>query len=197
MNKPWTKTVAMVALVLGAMLLTGCGDDGDTAAGSTTDAEFNDADLAFAQNMIPHHEQAVQMAEMAQQHAASAEVKDLAERIEAAQGPEIEQLTAWLEAWGEEAPTGGMDHGDMGHGDPDSDMGGMMTGEDMAVLGDARGRDFDEMFLEMMIEHHEGAIDMAETEVDEGENADAVELAERIISAQNDEIDEMESMLDP
>ena len=186
------KTLALVALPIAALLLSACGADADAGDGA---ASFNDADIAFAQGMVPHHQQAVEMAQLAEQRAESAEVKDLAADIEAAQAPEIEQLTTWLQDWEAESPTPSMDHGDMGHGDASSDLSGMMTAEDMGMLEDTRGAGFDEMFLTMMIEHHEGAVEMAETEVDEGENADAIAMAEQIITTQEAEIKQMEQLL--
>ena len=195
------KTLAAIALLATAGLtLTGCGGDADDATtGSTSsDSAFNDADVTFAQEMIPHHEQAVEMAELAQDRADSGEVLELAENIEAAQGPEIDTLQGWLEAWGEEAPsdeTDGMDHGDMGHGSS-SEMPGMMDENEMNDLMAASGASWDRMFLEMMIEHHEGAIEMAHVEVDEGDNPDAVALAEKIISDQQTEITQMRQLLE-
>ncbi|CAI9418038.1 hypothetical protein HIDPHFAB_03170 [Nocardioides sp. T2.26MG-1] len=194
------KTLAAVALLAASGLtLTACGDDtsGDSdgqAQSSDTATSFNDADVTFAQQMIPHHQQAVEMAQMADGRATSAEVKELAENIEAAQGPEIETMTNWLEEWGQEVPSGDMEHGDMGHGG--GDMAGMMDDEQMSDLEDAMGGSWDQMFLEMMIEHHEGAIEMAETEVDEGESPEAVALAEKIITDQQAEIALMQDLLD-
>lgn len=189
------KMTAVLALVLaGAFTLASCGDD-DGSPTSGGSAEFNDADVQFAQDMIPHHEQAVIMAQMAESHADSPEVKELAAKIEAAQAPEIETMTQWLEDWGQDPSSGGMDHGDMGHGDP-SGMPGMMDEDDLADLDGAMGGDWDQMFLTMMIAHHEGAIEMATTEQADGENPDAVALAEKIEADQTAEITVMEGLLD-
>jgi uncharacterized protein (DUF305 family) len=180
-----------LAVVLGAACSSN--DDPSTvdAGGQTTaeeTAEHNDADVEFAQMMIPHHEQAVEMAQLAATRADSEDVKDLAGRIEAAQSPEIEEMTGWLAVWGEEAePTGGMD--EMG----DS---GMMTDAEMTELEAASGAAFDRLFLEMMVAHHTSAIEMAETEIADGQFPDAVALAEEIKSAQEAEIAEMESLLE-
>lgn len=197
-----------VTAVTAALVLAACGNGdapSDTGSGTRTSAPtssedtagaHNDQDVDFAQGMIPHHQQALRMAQTAQSRASSAEVKDLASRIEKAQDPEIETMSGWLEAWGEDVPSDmpGMDHG--GHGDDSSDMPGTMGTEDMDQLMDASGHDFDTMFLTMMIEHHEGAVDMAATEKDKGRYGPAKALADDIITAQTAEIEEMNGLLD-
>lgn len=192
------KTLAAIALLATAGLtLTACGGDPADDAGDAS-SDFNQADVTFAQQMIPHHEQAIEMAQMAQGRASSDEVLELAETIEAAQGPEIDTLKSWLDTWGEGEPSGGMggmDHGNMG-GDESGAMAGMMDEDEMNDLMAASGPDWDRMFLEMMIEHHEGAVEMAQVEVDEGENTDAVALATKIISDQQAEIAEMRQLLE-
>jgi len=156
--------------------------------------------------MIPHHTQAVHMAEMATQQAGNDQVKQLAARIQQAQGPDIEQMRGFLAAWGEpetgaagtSGSMGGMDHGNMGtssstpmsHG-----MSGMMTDQQMQQLGQANGTTFDRMFLQMMTEHHNGAIQMAQTELAQGQNPDAKALAQKIINDQQAEIAEMQQLL--
>lgn len=204
--------LAAAATVTAAVLLSACGsgghegmdmgDSGDSSASSSESApasaeEHNAADVEFAQAMIPHHEQAVEMADLAVDQASSEEVRTLAEEIRDAQNPEIETLTGWLEDWGEEVPDGGMDHGGMDMGDDDMDMGmdGMMSEEELTELENATGAAFDEMFLEMMIEHHRGAVEMAETEQAEGSYQPALDMAEDIIATQNAEIDQMNGML--
>ncbi|OLT00437.1 hypothetical protein BJF90_35165 [Pseudonocardia sp. CNS-004] len=166
-------------------------------AGASTDR--NEADTRFAQMMIPHHRQAVAMAGMAVERTANPDVKALAEQIQAAQDPEIERMTGFLQAWGAAVPAeddmsampemDDMDHSDMG------DMSGMMTPEQMNELQGASGAEFDRMFLEMMIAHHEGAVHDSEREVAEGVNPQAKDLAQQIISAQNAEITQMRQML--
>lgn len=191
------KRLAAVSVVLAA-LTAACGSDDDGGAieadpgASEVTAEFNEADVAFAQGMIPHHVQAIEMAELASDRAESDEVKDLAARIEAGQGPEIEVMTGWLQSWGEPVEPDGMDGMDgMDHGG----MSGMMSDEDMTALADADGADFDRQFLEMMAEHHRGAIEMAEVELDEGESPDALQLAQLIMDTQTEEIVEIEELL--
>lgn len=163
----------------------------DETAAADADA-FNDADVEFAQGMIGHHEQAIEMADMALDPTvgASSEVQDLATRIKAAQDPEIELMTGWLTAWGEPVQM------DTSEGHDMSSMEGMMSAEDMDALGAATGTEFDTMWLEMMIEHHEGAIAMAETEQADGLSAEAIALTDAIITAQRGEIDEMQGLLD-
>ncbi|RFU20602.1 DUF305 domain-containing protein [Geodermatophilus marinus] len=192
-------------LMTGAIVLAGCSDGGEGAsAGSSAEGTaaadssandstaHNDADVAFVQGMLPHHEGALRMAQLADGRASDPRVIDLADRIEAAQGPEIETMTGWLEAWGEPLPEedmGGMDHGSGG-----MDMEGMSQ-EDMTALDSSSGAEFDRMFLEMMIPHHQGAVDMAETEIADGSNPDAVEMAREIVESQTAEIEEMQTLL--
>lgn len=166
------------------LTLAGCGNDD---ADSQASEQFNDADVTFAQQMIPHHRQAVEMAQLAQERAASPEVKSLAADIERAQGPEIETMSSWLDAWGEDAP----DEMDM-----PMDMPGMMSEDEMADMEGMSGAAFDEMFLTMMIQHHEGAIEMAQTEQADGENPDAIALAEQIEADQTAEIATMRDLLE-
>ncbi|GAA4858166.1 DUF305 domain-containing protein [Saccharopolyspora cebuensis] len=160
-------------------------------------AVHNQADIAFAEGMIPHHQQALRMADMVPERTGNAEVLDLAERIRAAQQPEIDQLEGWLAEWRPAPPQGHQmpqEHSMPEHGGHEG-MHGMMTPEDMAALEQARGAEFDRMWLEMMIEHHEGAVQMAETELAEGANPEAKAMAQRIIDSQQAEIDEMNALL--
>jgi uncharacterized protein (DUF305 family) len=165
-----------------------------TAADSTGQAAHNDQDIAFAQGMIPHHQQAVDMATMAAEKATNAQVKDLASRIEGAQDPEIQQLTDMLDQWGASMP--GMSDMPTTSSMPGMDMGGdgMMTDEEMQQLEQATGADFDRMWVQMMIKHHQGAVAMAKTEIEKGDNADAKALAQKIITAQEAEITEMQGL---
>jgi uncharacterized protein (DUF305 family) len=145
--------------------------------------------------MIPHHQQAVQMAEMAADRASSAAVKDLASRIREAQDPEIRTMSGWLKTWGEDVPSAMPDMDHSGGHSGGSDMAGMMDGKDMDALSKASGKAFDTMFLTMMVEHHEGAVEMATTEKDKGEYGPATELADAVITAQTAEIREMNKLL--
>lgn len=185
----------LTAILFAAIaFLAACGSDDEPAMSGPP---HNNADLAFARGMIPHHEEAIEMAKLAGTRAASQEVKDLAQRIEAAQEPEIRQMRGWLRAWGEEETAGDnedMPGMDMGDGGGEEEM-GMMSPEQMRELEAASGPAFDRMFLESMIKHHESAIKMAETEVADGEFVDAKQLATRIIEDQKAEIDEMRRLL--
>lgn len=180
------------------------GDDMDMSDGAEdststisvpADAEFNAIDVAFAQGMIPHHGQAVQMADMALEISTDPTIRALAEKIKAAQDPEIVLMEGWLEEWDQPVPDRNqpMDHSsdDMGG----MMMSGMMSEADMARLGNATGTDFDRMFLEMMVLHHEGAIEMAEQQLADGKYQPAKDLAQAIIAAQQTEIDEMNALL--
>lgn len=153
--------------------------------------EHNEQDVMFAQQMIPHHKQAIAMSALAATRAKSNEVKTLARQIERAQGPEIKTMTGWLGQWGQPADDmsgmPGMDHGGGGMG--------MMSDQDMAKLEKATGAEFDRMFLTMMIKHHEGAVAMAEEERAKGAYAPAKTMAGAIITAQNAEIAEMRRLL--
>jgi uncharacterized protein (DUF305 family) len=183
-----------VAVVLGTTLAACSGGADDTAsqAGSGS-TEHNDADTQFAQMMIVHHQGALEMAELAGQKSQNPDVQTLAEGIAGAQQPEIDTMTGWLEAWGEDSD--GM--ADMDHSGMDMegmDMNGMSQEEVMAHLETLEGAEFDASFLEHMIAHHEGAVTMSETEVQDGTNQDAIALAETIIEAQTAEIAEMEQL---
>lgn len=156
-------------------------------AGAASATAFNDADVAFAQMMIPHHRQAVEMAAMADGRAAGTEVKDLAAKIKGAQQPEIDTMNEWLTAWGKPTAAPDQGHGSQSHG--------MMSDADMAKMMDAEGADFDKQFLTMMIAHHEGAVTMAKDETAKGSNAEAKALASKIITDQQAEITTMRDLL--
>ncbi|MCX2963742.1 DUF305 domain-containing protein [Gordonia aquimaris] len=162
------------------------------SATESSDSRHNDADVTFNQEMIPHHMQALMMADLVADRTTTPAVRDLADRIRAAQKPEIDEMTARLTSWGVSGEMGGHSgaHGAGGH-----DMSGMMTPQQMATLSQAEGTDFDRMWLEGMIAHHEGAIAMADAELADGINGPSRELAERVKSAQQAEIDEMNSIL--
>jgi uncharacterized protein (DUF305 family) len=198
-----------VSLAATAALLVGCSphDNPSSTSGTQSSAPapapaaqagHNQQDSTFAQEMIAHHTQAIDMAKLAPSRSTNPKVLDLASRIEKAQGPEIQQMQGWLTQWNAAAgPSSssmpGMDHGSVPSSP--SSMPGMMAGTDMTKLQQAKGAAFDKMFLEMMIQHHQGAIDMSKTELASGSNPDAKTLAQNIIDAQQSEITEMQSLL--
>lgn len=191
------RTAALAASALTvALVLTGCSTTTTTTMpsdmpgmdhGSSSDAsQFNDPDIAFVTQMIPHHQQAVEMADiLLGKTGVDPRVVDLAMQIKAAQGPEITTMTSWLKSWGQPSPEpmDGME------------MGGMMSPDDMNALTNASGADSSKLFLEQMIQHHQGAIDMANEELSKGKNADALALAKTIADAQTAEIAKMNEIL--
>lgn len=205
-----TKIIASLAAAsASAFLVVGCSNDSTdssmegnsmgsmssapmSSAQADSSAQFNDADVMFAQMMYPHHAQAVEMADMADGRTDNPEVLSLASAIAGAQQPEMDRMTAWLAAWGQPAPTADM--GNMGGMDHSSGS-GMMTAQDMDALMAASGPEFDRLWLTMMIAHHTGAIEMANTEIADGSNPDAQEMARTIVATQQQEIDTMQRLL--
>ncbi|MBJ8340841.1 DUF305 domain-containing protein [Antrihabitans sp. YC3-6] len=207
MRSTTIKIAASATVAAAALVLAGCSDDSDgnhdmgqmsnsaamgTSAPSATaeaSAEFNDADVTFTQMMYPHHAQAVEMAKLVDGRTSNPQVIELADSIEGAQAPEMEQMTRMLAAWGKPAPSdmGGTNHG--------GGMSGMMPPGQMADLAAKTGEEFDTAWLTMMIDHHNGAIEMARTELADGKNGEAKALAGNIIAAQEAEIATMNGLL--
>ncbi|MFJ5304202.1 DUF305 domain-containing protein [Streptomyces sp. NPDC088350] len=197
------RTALAVTAVAAALVLTACGGGGghdmgsmnsDSSPSVTASAKagaHNAADVSFSKEMIQHHRQAIEMADLARSRASSQEVKDLATKIKGAQDPEIKTMSGWLTSWGEEVPADmpGMSH------DMSSSMPGMMSSDDMDKLKQASGTGFDKMFLDMMVQHHQGAIKMATTEKADGTYGPATKLADGVITAQTAEVKEMNKML--
>ncbi len=209
-DSPARRAALVAAGLIAAVALAACGSDtGGGGAGpvkssggtsSKPGATFNSVDVMFLRMMTPHHQQAVEMATLAQTRAADPQVKQLAARIKASQTSEIATMNRWLTAWGQPSmkpsdhdmsamPSGGM----MPSGMPS--MPGMMSSAEMARLKAATGKDFDEQFLQMMIVHHKGAIQMARAEQAYGSNPDVKAFAGRIINDQQAEIATMQKML--
>jgi uncharacterized protein (DUF305 family) len=193
--------------VAGASLIVACGTGtattgsgaapGASATAAATASDADAGDVAFAQMMIPHHQQAVEMADLALDKAESAEVLALAEQIQGAQQPEIDEMTAWLQDWGAPVPTSeaavdhsGHDMGGMGAGT------GMMSAEQMDDLAAASGAEFDQMWLDMMIVHHEGAIAMSRQVLDTTSDPRVERMAQAIIDGQTAEIATMQQLID-
>ena len=165
----------LVSLFAALFLLVGCASNTEDAA-----KEFSSQDVMFAEMMIPHHEQAIEMSELALANTTNEEILSLAQEIRSAQEPEIELMKSWP----------GVDSSShMGHA-----MMGMLDEDEMQALQEATGADFDRLFLEGMIKHHEGAIDMAQMVID-SKNPEVANLAEAIITAQEAEIKRMRTLL--
>lgn len=191
------RIVIVVGAALIAVGLPACGSQHEHAAGSTTttvvsSADHNNADIDFAQGMVPHHEGALRMAELVPTRSTSTEVKALAARIHSAQQPEIDTMQQWLVGWGLPKADRGMGM-DMGSHGPSTPM-GMMTEHAMTELRGSAGTAFDRRFLDGMIEHHRGAVEMSKTELAKGKSAAVKDLAQRIIDAQQREIAEMQGL---
>ncbi|GAA2049975.1 DUF305 domain-containing protein [Leifsonia soli] len=195
----------LIALTSGALLtaaaLVGCtagspgsdsgmgnmpGMDHSSASTDTATSDHNQADVTFAMAMVPHHQQAIEMSDtLLTKQGVDARVTDLAQKIKAAQQPEIDTMNGWLSAWGQKSDMSGMDMG----GD------GMMSQQDMNALTKASGADASKLFLTQMIQHHQGAITMATTETEKGKATDAVALAKTIAATQTAEIATMKQLL--
>ncbi|WP_295702792.1 DUF305 domain-containing protein [Lapillicoccus sp.] len=222
---PTTRTLRRAALSVvaaaTAVALTACGSSstagdpaqgmpgmtGSSSAASTApvgpaaSGPHNPADVAFAVGMIPHHRQAVTMAEMALTQATDSTVRSLATSIKAAQDPEIQAMSGWLTGWGQAVPASGHNMSQMGASTSDnsetggSGMGGMMSDQEMGQLSGTSGAAFDRLWLQLMTTHHQGAVAMARTELTEGANTDAKQLAQSIIDSQDKEITAITTLL--
>lgn len=192
-----TRYVAVAAVPLAAILaLTGCSGGSGSMPGmdhgsapmttSTTAASASESDILFVTMMIPHHEQAIEMSDtLLSKTGVDERVTALAEQITAAQQPEIDTMKGWLSNWGVSMSEGmsGMDHG------------GMMSESDMEALTAADASDAARLYLEQMIEHHQGAIDMAQDEIDGGTDSEVVALARSIVDSQAAEISTMKELM--
>ncbi|MDH6254980.1 DUF305 domain-containing protein [Aurantimicrobium minutum] len=194
-NKKYRIAGITAVALAGAISLAGCTTnlggndsngtmDGGMMGNNKSASAFSGTDIMFAQMMIPHHQQAVDMSTLAETRTTNPEVLALAKQIKDAQAPEIKQMTAWIESSGSST--------DMGH---DMGMGGMLTDEQMTALENAQGAAFDKLYLEGMIGHHEGALQMA-TMIENSSNSEAKELAANIIKSQSAEIEKMKQMLE-
>lgn len=193
-NKKYRIAGITAVALAGAISLAGCtinlgGNDsngmmdGGMMGNNKSASAFSGTDIMFAQMMIPHHQQAVDMSTLAETRSTNPEILALAKQIKDAQAPEIKQMTSWIESSG-----AGMD---MGH---DMGMGGMLTEEQMTALGKAQGAEFDKLYLEGMIGHHQGALQMAKM-IEDSNNAEAKTLAANIVKSQSAEIEKMKQML--
>ena len=197
---PMTRRVAAAPAALAAALFlsscSGPASDSQTAHQQTDQpvitaqpAGYNADDVAFATNMIPHHQQAVELSAMVPDRSTNAELIALAQQISAAQQPEIDVMKVFLVQWNENPDT---NSGHAGHG---STMQGMVDAATMTQLESLNGAEFDKLWLESMISHHQGAIEMAKAEIANGDNVDAKTLAKNIVTTQEAEIGQMKQML--
>ena len=195
------KTLSVAAALAASLGLAGCAAGPGTSGGSgmhsnsgpmssmmpDANAEHNQADIMFAQMMIPHHAQAVEMSDIVLARPdLPADVTSLATRIKDAQAPEIETMTGWLKSWN--VPAMMSDHS--GHG-----MSGMVDAAGIDKLKAAQGTEAARLFMEQMTGHHEGAIEMARQEIGGGKYPEAIQLARDIVTAQESEIAEMKKLL--
>ena len=188
---------SLVATTVGVVSLSACtinvnmpGSSSPPEPTTSSVTAYDHRDLMFAEMMIPHHEQALEMSELALQNSTDESVRDLAQRIIAGQDPEIDQMQAWLDASG----GAGGHHGGHGMGNMDN-MGGMASEAELELLGTLSSPEFDALFLELMIEHHEGALDMVRMITNSG-NDEVRALAEEITRVQREEIAEMRDLLE-
>jgi uncharacterized protein (DUF305 family) len=207
----WKRAILIGAGAAAALVISaGCsgsesgpeqsGGGSSSATAESSSQDHNDADVMFAQHMIPHHQQAIEMSDVVlAKKGIDPRVTDLATEIKAAQGPEIKQMQDWLGQWGNPPmPPMATEEGHGGH-DMEGMSGdgmGMMSDEEMTALNNAKGVEVSRLFLTGMITHHEGAIAMAQTEIEDGKFAPAVELARAIVKTQQAEIDTMKGILE-
>jgi uncharacterized protein (DUF305 family) len=193
------RIAAVVGAIAAALFLSSCSSppsEGHTDRQNTDEpvitgepAGYNADDVAFATNMIQHHQQAIEMSALVSDRSAKLELIELAKQISAAQQPEIETMKVFLVQWKENPDTSS---GHAGHG---GTMAGMVDEVTMTKLESLNGAQFDTLWLESMISHHQGAIEMAKAEIANGENVDAKRLAQTIIDTQQAEIGQMKQML--
>ncbi|HEX9832190.1 MAG TPA: DUF305 domain-containing protein [Mycobacterium sp.] len=195
-----TRIAAVLVALFAALVLSSCSSPESRDEHPTTDepvitgqpAGFNADDLAFVTNMIPHHEQAIELAAMAPERSTDSELIALAGQISAAQQPEINALRVFLVQWNENPQDNASHGGSQGHGS----MQGMVDDATLARLGSLTGTDFDTLWLQSMISHHRGAIEMAKAEVANGQNVDVKRMAQTMIDTQQAEITQMNQMLE-
>lgn len=219
---------AAAAAGIALLTLTACGNSGNQAGSGTTTVvsssvssspagaqAHNDHDVMFAQHMIAHHQQAIQMSDMMLgKQGIDPRVVDLANQIKAAQGPEIQQMQTWLNQWGQPTTPGAMSpsstmpgmsgmpgmpgtpsHSGMPGMPGMGGMDGMMSEQDMQALQNAQGVDASKLFLTQMIQHHQGAITMAQNEIKSGQYSPATAMAQSIVTSQQKEITTMQNIL--
>ncbi|AGB20576.1 hypothetical protein Mycsm_00115 [Mycobacterium sp. JS623] len=194
-----TRLLAALVAVATALFLSSCSSpksDGHTDHPKSDEpvitgqpAGYNADDVAFATNMIPHHQQAVDLSALVPDRTTNAALQQLATQISAAQQPEIQVMKVFLVQWNENPENNA---GHAGHGNT---MLGMVDEATMTKLKSLNGAEFDKLWLQSMIGHHQGAIEMAKAEIANGDNVDAKSVAKNIVTAQEAEIGQMKQML--
>lgn len=197
------RIAALLVALAAALFVSACTESGQAGAGEsdghtdhqTSESSDNGAqsahnadDVTFTQQMMVHHKQALELTDLARDRSTDPALLELAAGIAAAQGPEIGQMAEMLRSWGQN-PDAGMDHS------AHMSMPGMVPADTMGRLRSLNGKDFDTLWLESMISHHQGAIQMAKAELADGDNAGAKDLAQHIVDTQQAEIDRMQQML--
>jgi len=196
MNRTFVlRRIALAASVAGAaVVLAACGTQagatpaaaGNQSAGmanmpatNSGSASFNGTDVAFAQMMIPDHQMVAKMAKLAAGKASSAALKTLATQLQKGQPQTVDMLQSMLKTWGKSSDTTGMT------------MPGAMTEQDMTMLKSMKGMNFDMMFAQIMIKHHEASIKMAQDEQTKGANADAKAMAGEMMTTQKAQVEKL------
>ena len=192
------RVVAVLTALVAALVLSSCSSSeshhdatkADEPAITGQPAGFNADDLVFVKNMIPHHQQAIDLSAMVPERSTNPDVVAMAEQISAAQQPEINAMRVFLVQWNEnpqdDTHSGGGDH---------TPMQGMVDDATMARLKTLKGEEFDTLWLESMISHHQGAVEMAKAEVANGQNDDVKSMAQTMVDTQQGEIGQMKQML--
>ena len=196
-----------LVVVLSLIALAGCSQGASTSgppesptansagAGAALLADHNEADVNFLTGMIPHHMQALMMVDLAAGKPQSPEFAQLLADVQAAQAPEIDQMSGWLQEWGEPVPEMMMDHGQAGDMDAGDGMEGMLTGAEMTALAATEGDAFERAWLHAMVKHHRGAVKMAEAQLANGQHEGTLALAQAIVESQSAEIAYMRELL--
>lgn len=195
----------VIAAVAALALLAGCGGQGGGAGDGQGDSKepeaplitgdpagYNAADIAFASDMVPHHAQAIDLARTALERSANPELTALAEQIVSTQQPEINILNVFLVQWNENPENRSGPDG----GGPESSLPGTVDEATVARLESLGGPEFDKLWLQSMIGQHQGAVELATTEIADGANVDAIAIAENIAAAQEARIAQMKQMLE-
>ncbi|ABM11025.1 MULTISPECIES: DUF305 domain-containing protein [Mycolicibacterium] len=200
-----TLMARVIAVVAALVLLAACGGQSDGADDSQSGsnepeaplitgdpAGYNAADIAFAYDMVPHHAQAIDLSRTALERSTNPELTALAQQIVATQQPEINILNVFLVQWNENPENrSGPDDGG-----PERALPGTVDEATITKLESLSGPEFDKLWLQSMIGQHQGAVELANTEIADGANVDAIAIARNIVAAQEAQIAQMTQMLE-